>query len=189
MGSYGELAEQLDALGRVRREQVDRQPAGTHQHQPAGPVRVVQREPHRGAAAERIAHQRSAFDAEVVEQVQQRGGAVAVVLLVLGVLVGVPVAGLVDGQHVEVLRQHADVAAEVRPARRAGPAAVQQHDRLLVADARLVVVQPHVVADLRIARGRFERDLLLLCGFGGERRHQTIVSWGGSPNSLLPKIR
>ena len=58
-----------------------------------------------------------------------------------------------------------------------------------VADAGLVVVQPHVVADLRVPRGRLERDLLLLCGFGGERRHQTIVSCGGSPNSLLPKIR
>ena len=102
----GELAEQLDALGGVGREQVDAQPAGAHQHQPARPLRVVQREPHRGAATERITHQRSTFDAEVVEQVQQRGGAVAVVLLVLGVLVGVAVARLVDGQHVEVPRQH-----------------------------------------------------------------------------------
>ena len=130
----GEPAEQLDALGRIRREQVDAQPAGTHQHQPARPVGVVQREPDRGAAAQRIAHQRSAFDAEMVEQVEQGGGAVAVVLLVLGVLVGVAVAGLVDGEHVELLGQHGDVAAEVRPARRPGPAAVQQHHRLRVAD-------------------------------------------------------
>ncbi len=126
---------------------------------------------------------------QMVEQVQQRGRAVAVVLLVFGVLVGVAVARLVDGEHMEVLGQHGDVASEVRPARRTGAAAVQQHDRLLVTDAGLVIVQPHVLADLRIAGGRLERDLLLLCGFGGERRHQTIVSWGGSPNSLLPKIR
>src|SRR6476619_21879 len=134
----------------------------------SGATGVVKRKPHSGAAAKRITHQRSAFDAEVVEQVQQSGGAVAVVLLMLGVLVGVPVAGLVDGEHVKVLRQHADVAAEVGPARRTGPAAVQQHDRPPMTGTRLVVVQPHVVANLRVARGRFECDLLLLCGFGGE---------------------
>ena len=42
-------------------------------------------------------------DAEVIEEVQQSGRAVAVVLLVLGVLVRVAVARLVDGQHVKVL--------------------------------------------------------------------------------------
>ena len=149
-------------------KRLTRKPARAHQHEPARTLGVVEREPHRGAAAERIAHQRSAFDAEVVEQVQQGGGAVAVVLLVLGVLVGVAVAGLVDGQHVEVLREHGDVLREVRPARRAGPATVQQHDRLVVADTRFVVVQPHVLSDLGVARRRLEGDLLLLGSFGGE---------------------
>ena len=189
VGLDGELAEQLHTLGGIGGEQVDRQPAGTHQHQPARALRVVEREPHRGAAAQRIAHQRSAFDLQVIEQVEQCGGAVAVVLLVFGVLVRMAVSRLVDGEDVEVLRQYGDVLGEVRPARCAGTAAVQQHDRLLVADAGFVIVQPHVLADLRIPGGRLERDLLLLSGFGGERRHQTIVSWGGSPNSLLPKIR
>ena len=164
-------------------------PAGAHQHQPTRPVGVVERESHRGAAAERITHQCSAFDAEVVEQVQQRGGAVPVVLLVLGVLVGMPVAGLIDRQHVEVPRQYRDVLREVRPARRTGTAAVQEHNGLIVAHAGFVVVQAHVIAHLRVARGRLEGDLLLLCSFGGERSHQTIVSPGGSPNSWLPKIR
>jgi hypothetical protein len=68
----------------------------------------------------------------------------------------------------EVLGQHGDIAAEVGPARRARPTAVQQHDRLFIPNSGLVVVQPHVVADLRVARGRLECDLLLLCGFGGE---------------------
>ncbi len=128
----------------------------------------------------------------MVEQVQQRGRAVAVVLLVLGVLVGMPVARLIDGQDVEVLRQHGDVAPEVRPTRRAGAPAVQKHDRLFVADARLVIVQAHgwaLAAYVGKARRRLECDLLLLCSFGGERGHQTIVSCGGRPNSLLPKIR
>ena len=158
VGSLGEPAEQLDTLGRIRREQVDAQTAGTHQHQPARPVGVVQRKPDGGAAAQRIAHQRSTFDAEVVEQVQQGGGAVAVVLLMLGVFVGVPVTGLIHRQDAELLREHADVAAEVRPTRRPRSAAVQQHHRWCVGVAGFVVVQPHVVADLRIARGGFERD-------------------------------
>jgi hypothetical protein len=42
--------------------------------------------------------------------------------------------GLIDGQHVKVLRQYADIAPEVRPARRAGAAAVQQHERQPAAD-------------------------------------------------------
>ena len=153
----GELAEELHTLGGIGCEQVHRKAAGAHQHQPARPAGVVEREPDRGTAAERITHQRSAFQAEMIEQVQQRGGAVTVVLLMLGVLVGVSVARLVDGEHVKVLRQNRDVAPEVRPARRTGSTAVQQHDRLIVADAGLVVVQPHVISHLGVARGRLER--------------------------------
>ena len=119
------------------------------------------------ATAKRIAHQRSAFDAEVIEQCQHRIGAVAVVLLVLGVLVGVAVAGLVDGDDMEVPGQHGDVAAEVRPARGARAAAVQQHHGLAIALAGLVIVQAHIPATgahLGISRGGIEGDFLL-CDF------------------------
>ena len=82
-------------------------------------------------------------------------------LPVLGTLVGVAVAGLVDGQHVKVLRQHRDVAGEVRPARRTGSAAVQQHDRLLFANASLVIVQLErsVNVDFGEAGGGLEGEL------------------------------
>ncbi len=121
-----ELAQPLDTLGGIGGEQVDAQPARAHQHQLTGLVRVVQCEPDRGAAAQRIAHQRNTFQTPVVEQPLQRSGGVVVELPVLGAFVGVTVAGLVDGQHVKVLRQHRNVAGEVRPARRPRSAAVQR---------------------------------------------------------------
>ena len=62
---------------------------------------------------------------------------------------------LVHGNDVEVPGQRGDVAAEVRPTGRAGAATVQQHHRLVVALAGLVVVQPHIAIsgpDVGIAR-------------------------------------
>lgn len=92
VGSALNRASSLTPSGGVGGEQVDAQPARTHQHQLAGPLGMVQREAHRGAAASG-ANQRCAFDAEVVEQCEHGLRAVAVVLLVFGVLVGVPVPG------------------------------------------------------------------------------------------------
>ena len=111
-------------------------------------------------------------------------------LPVLGAFVGVPVAGLIDGEHMKLLRQHRDVAREVRPARRAGTAAVQQHHRLLVADTRLVIVQLQrsVNVDVRITRGGLERQLFASCIDSSASADHTIVSPGGNPNSLFPKI-
>ena len=101
----------------------------------------------------------------------------------LGAFVGVAVAGLIDGENVKTLRQHRNVAREVRPARGSGTAAVQQHHRLVVTDARFVVVQLQRAVDVYLdePRGGLESQL-----FGC--RHHTMVSPGGSPNSLLPKI-
>ena len=63
---------------------------------------------------------------------QQCGGTVAVVLFVFGVLVGMAVAGLIDGQHVKVPRQGTAMFLEkFDQTRSARPTAVQQHDRLL----------------------------------------------------------
>ena len=107
---HGELAQPLDAFGGIGREQVDTQAARTHQHQPACVVGVVECEPHRGAAAQRIAHQRNTSQAQLIEQAFQRPRRVVVELPVLGPLVRVPVAGLVDGQHMKLLSQHRDIA-------------------------------------------------------------------------------
>ena len=64
-------------------------------------------------------------------------------------------------------------------------AAVQQHDGLRRRVARLVVMQPHGQfpgLHIGVPGSGLESDL-------GNRSHQTIVSAGGRPNSLLPKIR
>ena len=158
----GELAQPLDTLGGVRGEQVDAEPAGTHQHQPAGVVGVIEREPDRRATAQRIPYQRNTSQTQLVEQSFQGSGGVVVELPVLRAFVGVTVAGLVDRQYVETLRQHRDVAGEVRPARRARTAAVQQHHRLVVADTRLVVVQLQRSVDVNLnePRGRLKGQLL-----------------------------
>lgn len=155
-----------------------------HEHQASGAVGEVQREPHRGAAAQRITYQRNPTQPQLVEEPLESGGGIAVELPVLGPLVGVAVSGLVDGQHVEMLGQHRDIAGEVGPAGRARPAAVQQHHRLVVADTGLVVVQfqRSVDVDFGEARRGFEGDFLR------RRRHQTMVSPGGNPNSWFPKI-
>ena len=113
-----------------------------HQHQPPGAVGMIEGQAHRRAAAQRVTDQGGTFDAEMVEQGEYGVGAVTVVLLVFGVFVGQPVPGLVDRDDVEMVGQHRDVAAEVRPARRSRPAAVKQHNG--GAAAGLVVVQPHV---------------------------------------------
>ena len=63
-----ELVEPLDALCRVWAEHVLREPARAHQDQPADPLGVLEREPRRGAAAERVAQQVHPLDAQLVEQ-------------------------------------------------------------------------------------------------------------------------
>ena len=72
-GVAAEVHQPLDALGRVGVEEVQREPAGAHQHQPADPVRVAEREPHRRTAAEAVAEQVHPLDAELVEQRARRG--------------------------------------------------------------------------------------------------------------------
>ncbi len=140
----------------------------------------------------------------MVEETLQRPGRVVVELAVLGALVGEPVAGLIDGQYMEALGQHRDVPGEVRPARRAGATAVQQHDRLIATDAGFVVVQLErsVDVDLDEPGGGLEsqffgsRHLAPLLQPLPDRTglfivagaHQTMVSPGGNPNSWLPKI-
>jgi hypothetical protein len=94
----------------IRREQVNTQPARPHQHQASGAVWVVEGETHRRATAQRITHQRNASQAQLIEECLQRCCGVPVELAVLRAFAGVAVAGLIDGQHVEVLREHLDVA-------------------------------------------------------------------------------
>ena len=113
----------------------------------------------------------------MIEQCQHGIGAVAVVLLMLGVFIGVPVAGLVDSQHMKVLCQNADVAPEVRPTRRTRTTAVQEHDGLLIADTSLVIMQAHIaIASTHLGelRGGFEGQVLMGLGLVDERRHLTL---------------
>ena len=50
----------------------EREAARPHQHQPADPVGVAEREPHRRAPAQAVAEQVHALDAELVEQERHR---------------------------------------------------------------------------------------------------------------------
>ena len=54
-GIAGEVHQPLDALGRVGVEKVERGTTRPHQHEPADPLGVGQREPHRRTAAEAVA--------------------------------------------------------------------------------------------------------------------------------------
>ena len=107
------------------------EPARSHQHQPARRASGWRRrEPHRGAAAERVADQVHLRDAEFVEQRGERVGGVGEV--VAGDRAGgrAAVSRLVDGERVEAAaRARGRLAPEVAPRRGAGPAAVQQHHR------------------------------------------------------------
>ena len=96
-----EVHQPLDALGRVGVEQVERQPARAHQHQPADPVGVGQRQPHRRTAAEAVAEQVHLLDAQLVEQRDDVVGGEAEVVADDRRLVGAAEAGLVDEQGAE----------------------------------------------------------------------------------------
>ncbi len=134
----------------VRRKQVDTQTAGAHQNEATRTVRVVERKANSSATTERIAQQINATgDLERVQEIVERRRTVNEVLRMLRRLVGLPVTGLIDRDDVKALRQHRNVAGEVRPRRRAWATAVQQHDGLVVSDARLVEVQFQIGAHLR----------------------------------------
>src|SRR6185369_1088442 len=97
--------------------------------------------------------------------------AVPEVLRVLGRLVRPPEAGLVDRDRPVVLGELRQVAPEVAPRRRAGPAAVQQDHRLGVLGTGLVVVQVQ----------RAGLDVLAF-----RSGHQYIAFSTGSPKTPVP---
>ena len=125
----GEVHQPLHALGRVGVEQVERQPAGAHQHQPADPVGVAEREPHRRTAAEAVAEQVHPVDAELVEQRDHGVGREPVVVADHLGLVGRAEAGLVDQDRAEGLGEAGQGRPEVGPRAGARAAAVQHHER------------------------------------------------------------
>ena len=176
-----ELHESLDALGRVGVEEAQVQPARAHQHEPADPLRVEQGEPRRGAAAQAVAEQVEAFDAQLVEQVLDRLGGEAEVVALDGRLVALPEAGLVDEQRPEVLGEARQCRAEVRPRRCTRSAAVQHHQRQAAADGRglagLVVVERQVAG-----LGGPPSGLAIKAG------HQYIPGSTLCPNSCMPYI-
>ena len=74
-GGAGKSASRLTPSVGSGAKHVEGQPAGSHQHQAARALRVVQGEADRGAAAERVAHQVHPVDAELVEQARERAAA------------------------------------------------------------------------------------------------------------------
>ena len=102
---------------------------GPHQHQPADPLGVLEREPRRRTAAEAVAEQVDPVDAELVEQRDEVVGREAEVVADHLGLVGAAEAGLVDQQGAEVLGEAWQRGAEVAPRRGPGTAAVQHHER------------------------------------------------------------
>ena len=154
-----EVHQPLDALGRVGVEQVERQPARAHHDQPADPVGVGQRQPHRRTAAEAVAEQVHLLDAELVEQRDHGVGGEPVVVADDGRLVGPAEAGLVDEQRAVVRGEARQGGAEVRPRRRAGAAAVQHDQRESRASPRpcdstsLVVLQRDLAGRLGLHLG------------------------------------
>ena len=112
-----EVHQPLDPLGRVGVEEVERQPARTHQDQPSDPVGVGEREPHRRTATEAVAEQVHPLDAELVEQLDDVVGRVTVVVADHRRLVGAAEAGLVDEQGAELPGEGRQRRPEVRPRR------------------------------------------------------------------------
>src|SRR6185437_459491 len=132
------------ALGRVRGEHVEGQPTGSHEDEAAGTFGVVEREADRGAPAQGVADQVRGLDAQLVEEVFQRGGGEGEVVALDGRLVGLAVPGLIDDEGAEVSGEGGQVVLEVGHPGRTGAAAVQ-HDRYWPL-AGFVVVKVHVVA-------------------------------------------
>ena len=142
-------------------------PAGrAHEHQPVGALRVIEGELERRAAAEGVADEVGAVDAELVEEAAHRPGVELPHPALDHRLVGAAIAGLVDGQHPEVRSQRREVLFPVAPRRGPRPSAVEEHQR--VARPRLVVVEGEVA------------------GLGGPRRGLVGEAFGGERHERVP---
>jgi hypothetical protein len=109
-------------------------PPGAQKHEPIDAAGGLQRHAHRAGAAERIAERVRPLEAERVQEAQHRLGEVAERVLAVEPLRRAAEARQVGHDQAEMAGERGEIAGEVRDARRAGAAAMQQQQRRPLSD-------------------------------------------------------
>ena len=130
--------QQLDALGRHRREQAHAAGPPAHQHQLSHPLRPAQGEGHRAMAAHRVAQQMDFIDPQLIDHAFQNAGVEIRTRAAVDDRIALPPPRTVEEQHaIARLDQRVNIAAEVGPAGGPRPGAVQ-HDHGLFPVAAVI---------------------------------------------------